>query len=90
LLYAMYWSGVGVFSILCVVGWVLGRYLVDFAPLLTFEGAVLAALLWQTIPQRPIKYVYSWGVGAVAIYGAVVNTALAMPSLEKILQFVRR
>ena len=90
LLYAMYWSGVGVFSILCVVGWVLGRYLVDFAPLLTFEGAVLAALLWRTIPQRPIKYVYSWGVGAVAIYGAVVNTALAMPSLEKILQFVRR
>jgi hypothetical protein len=79
-----------VFSILCVVGWVLGRYLVDFAPLLTFEGTVLAALLWRTIPQRPIKHLYSWGVGAVATYGVVVNTALATPSLEKILKFVRR
>jgi hypothetical protein len=90
LLYAMYWSGVVVFFVLCVVGWVLGRYLVDFAPLLTFEGASLTAMLWQTIPEGRSKWMFSWGVGAAAIYGAVLNAALATPRLEMILKFLRK
>ena len=88
LLYAVYWSGVVVFFVLCVVGWVIGRYLVDFAPLFTFEGASVTAVLWQTLPERPIKYMFSWGVGAAAIYGAVLNAALATPRLDAILKFL--
>ncbi|HUI83281.1 MAG TPA: hypothetical protein VL240_03610 [Candidatus Binatia bacterium] len=89
LLKAMYWCGVAVFFILCIVGWVIGRYLVDFAPLLIFVSVSLVAMLWQKIPPRPIRLVFSLGVGAATIYGAAVDTALATPRLDIILRFLR-
>ena len=90
LLYAMYWSGVSIFLVLCAVGWVVARYLVDFAPLLTFEGACAAAVLWQALQERPIQSVFSWGLGAATIYGALANLALATPGLDAVFQYFRK
>ncbi|HZL66904.1 MAG TPA: hypothetical protein VFC29_06190 [Candidatus Limnocylindrales bacterium] len=88
LLYAVYWSGMAVLFILCVVGWVLDRYLVDFAPLFTFAGVAVAAMLWQSLAERPIKYIFSCVVGAATVYGAVLNMAFMMPRWEGILKFL--
>jgi len=90
LLYAMYWSGVTIFFVLCSVEWVFGRYLVDFAALLTFAGASVAAILWQALPAPKIRYALSWGLVAATIYGALSNMALAMPKLDAILRYIRR
>ncbi|MGA7460265.1 MAG: hypothetical protein WBW69_08560 [Candidatus Korobacteraceae bacterium] len=90
LLQVMYWSGVLILCLLCLVGWVLGRYLVDFAGLLTFEGASLIALFWQRIPGQPRRHIFAGAVGLTAIYGAVLNAALATPPLDLILYFFRR
>ncbi len=88
LLYVMYWSGVVVFFVLCVVGWVLARYLVDFAPLFAFLGAAITTILWQVLPERPVKRAFSLGVVAVALYGATLNVALATPRLDRIVVFI--
>lgn len=88
LLYVMYWSGIVVFFTLCTFGWVIGRFLVEFACLMTFEGASVVAMLWQRLRERPSRYVFSWGATAVAVYGAVVNTALGIPRLDLIRKFL--
>lgn len=89
LLQVMYWCAVLIFSLLCVVGWVLGRYLADFAGLLTLVGASLIALLWQKITERPLRAILSGTIGLTAIYGAVLNAALTMPPLDAVLDFLR-
>lgn len=90
LLQVMYWSGVLVFCLLCLVGWVLGRYLPDFAGLLTFEGACLIALFWQKITAQPIRRIFAGAIGLTAVYGLVLNAALATPPFEAVLHFFRR
>ena len=89
LLYTMYWSGLAVLLVLCIVGWVLGRYLVDFAAIFTFGGVSVAAMLWQNISGRPARLIFSCAVGAATVYGAVLNVAFATPSLESMLKFLR-
>jgi hypothetical protein len=88
LLYTMYWSGVAVFLTLCTIGWVLGRYLVDFTSLLTFEGISVMALSWRQIHGRGMKSVFSWGVSAATVYGALSTTALEMHGGRMILKFL--
>jgi len=90
LVYTMYWSGVGVFLSLCLVGWVIGRYLVDFAPLLTFAGVSVVTLLWQALAGHRTRSAFSWGVGATVIYGVLVNVALATPTGGQLLNFVHK
>jgi len=90
LLLMMYWSAILIFCLLCLVGWVLGRYLPDFAGLLTFEGACLIALFWQEISAQRIRRVLAGVTGLTAIYGAVLNAALATPPLDAVLGFFRR
>jgi len=86
LLNAMCWSAIAVFLILCVVGWVLARYLVDFAPLLTLEGAVVVGTMWHAVRKPRPRRLFAYGVGAAAVYGAVINTALATTGLRTILK----
>jgi hypothetical protein len=90
LLNAMYWSALGVFVVLCIIGWVVGRYLVDFAPVLTFEGTLVSVMLWQTLRTRLVKYLFSSAVSAIVIYGALSNVALATPTVDQIVRFLRR
>lgn len=90
LLFSIYWSGVAVFLVLCLTGWVTGRYLVDFAPLLTFEGAVVIVLLWQRFRERRAANVLRWAISAAAIFGVVINAALATPRLDRIIAVFSR
>lgn len=88
LLSVIYVSAIAIFVVLCFVGWVLVRYLLDFAPLLNFEGIVLAVMLWQTSSTARVKRFYTFAIGAVTVYGAVVNLALATPSWRSTLEFL--
>ncbi len=89
LLYMMYWSGIAVLFILCAVGWVLDRYVVDFAPLFTFIGVSVIAMLWQVLRARPAKHIFSFGILAATAYGTVLNVAFAIPPLRMVLKFLR-
>jgi hypothetical protein len=89
LLYAMYWSGITIVIVLCLIGWVIGRYLVDFAPLFTFVGISVIAMFWQTLTGRRIRCLFSWAIGVTAACGAILNVALATPTLNQILEFLR-
>ena len=86
LLNLMYWSAIVVFLLLCVVGWVLARYLVDFAPLLVLEGAVLIAICWQAVPKPLVRRLFSCRVGAIAAYGVLINNALATTGLRTMMK----
>jgi hypothetical protein len=86
LLKTMYWSAIIVFFLLCVVGWILARYLVDFAPILTLEGAVLLAWLWQTIRTRWVARCFAFAVIAITVYGVALNVALAALGLREFLR----
>ena len=88
LLYAMYCSGLTLLFVLCIVGWVLERYLVDFAPLFTFGGCTILAALWQSIATRRLKSVFSFAVVAIGVYGCLLNIAFAIPEWEKILRLL--
>ena len=86
LLKTMYWSTIAVLIILCTIGWVLGRYLVEIAPLLTLEGAVLLSMSMLAIREARLRFVFSCGVGAAAVYGVLVNSAFATSGLRTILK----
>jgi len=90
LLSTIYWSSIMVFVILCALGWVMGRYLPDFAPLLTFDAVVVVAILWQSLPESPNRYALQWGTSMAAIYGAVLNVAIATPRSDLILKFLHK
>jgi hypothetical protein len=90
LMNAMYWCAIVVLLVLCMVGWVLGRYLVDVAPLLTLEGIVLIAISWQAVREPRVQHLFSWGVGGAAAYGVLVNTAFAAAGLRTILKLSLR
>jgi hypothetical protein len=80
LLYVMYWSAMAIFCILCISGWILVRYLVDFVPLLSFGGIVVVVAAWTRISSPRLKQFCSLALVAVVLYGTVVNFALGMPS----------
>jgi hypothetical protein len=86
LLYIMYWSGIAIFVLLCLVGWVLARYLLDFVPLLNFVALVLVAALWQAASKPWAKRIFPLVIGAGTMYGAAVNLAFAMPTWGRILK----
>jgi hypothetical protein len=88
LLFVMYSSGILVFLFVSATGWVLGRYLTDFAPLLTFVGASLAALIWQMFQPSLFKYTFSGVIAVAAIYGTAVCLALTTPNWDLILRFL--
>jgi hypothetical protein len=85
----MYWSAVLVFLVLCGLGWSIGRYLVDFGPLLIFAGICLVAGLWQRPFSRSGSRVFACGCGIVILYGAVLNLALATPRIDLLGRFLR-
>ena len=89
LLYTMYWSAVTILFVLCTGGWVCGRYLVDFAPLFTFLGVSVVAMLWQMVRARPVKPILLFGILAVTAYGVVLNVAFAIPKSWVILEYLR-
>ncbi len=88
LLYIMYWSAITIFVLLCLVGWVLARYLLDFVPLLNFEAIVLVAALWHAASKPWTKRFFPFAIGAVTMYGAAVNLAFTIPPWERILKFI--
>jgi hypothetical protein len=88
LLYVMYCSAMAIFVLLCLVGWVLARYLLDFVPLLNFEALVLVATLWRATSKPWAKRFFQFAMGAGTIYGAAVNLAFAMPTWGSILKFL--
>jgi len=90
LLSTIYWSSIAVFVILCALGWVMGRYLADFAPLLTFDGAVVVAISWQSLSESPSRYALRWGTSMAAIYGVILNIAIATPRSDLILKFLHK
>ena len=90
LLYVMYWSAIAIFVLLCLVGWVLARYLPDFVPLLNFVALVLIAVLWHTISKPFTKRFFTFAMSAGTIYGAAVNLAFATPTWGSILKFLGR
>jgi hypothetical protein len=90
LLFLMYGSGLAVFLVLCIAGWVLGRYFLDFAPLMTFAGTFVLVMLWQTFRERAGKGILRWALSAAAVWGAVLNASLATPRLDLIAAYLHR
>jgi len=84
LLLTIYWSALAVFLFLCINNRVTGRYLVDFVPLFTLEGVLTITVLWQAFSATSGRGVLRWGVSAAAVYGVLVNVALATPRLDRI------
>jgi hypothetical protein len=90
LLYCIYCAGGMVCAAVCGFGWAFGRYLVDFAPLFILLGVSVAVILWQTLSAGPKRYAAAWILGSAAIYGVIVNVALAIPRLDLVLKFLHR
>jgi hypothetical protein len=90
LLYVMYWSAIAIFVLLCLVGWVLARYLLDFVPLLNFEALVLVAAFWHMISKPLTKRFFTFAMSAGTMYGAAVNLTFATPTWGSILKFLGR
>jgi hypothetical protein len=47
----LYVAAIAILATLCVSGWLEGRYVVDFAPLLAVCAACSLVLLWQNFPR---------------------------------------
>jgi len=88
ILYTIYWSAVLIFVLFSAIGWVLARYLVDFAPMLSFESVVVLAL-WASSGEflRGMRALRVVAVSA-ALYCLVLNVAVGTPRLSKILKFL--
>ena len=46
---SLYISAMGMMAMFALLGWIVGRYLVDFAPELVLLSWLLLAALWQTV-----------------------------------------
>lgn len=82
LMWVIYWSALAVFLVLCAVGWVLGRYIVDFGPLLAFDGVVIAVLLLMKTPEGRGKRFFGLVFSLAVFYGVLVNAAIALSNLQ--------
>ncbi len=85
ILHSIYGSGVLILVSLAALGWVLGRYLIDFAPLISLESAVLLAALVNSrkrLGKGRLLPVLTMGA---AVYCLFFNLSLVAPRVSSVI-----
>jgi hypothetical protein len=74
-LYLLYASALSILTLLIFLGWVVGRYMVDFTPELAVLAWCVLASLWQVVRLLP-------GAKRLLFQGAIVWLALYSVALD--------
>jgi hypothetical protein len=71
-------------------GLVIGRYTVDFVPMLVLGGCCAITVLWQSVRSEPARAVrlFQISVTAAVAWSALLNVAIALPRLDLIRKFI--
>jgi hypothetical protein len=80
---AMYAAAMLLLLFLALLGWVTGRYLVDFAPLLAFCTVIAFRALWGSMGARGASVCRAIAV-ALCVYSLVVLTLMSAPSAARL------
>jgi hypothetical protein len=76
--FCVYVSATGIFILLALAGFVLGRYTVDFAPEFVLLSWFVVVAIWQAVKRQPRAWQIPFGFAVLAatLYSAVVDLSI--------------